>query len=229
MNDEDVLTTTRENTSRGRNDEGSPVPMSKGSLITKENLKSIDMYRSPPSGIPRKASNHRKQRNHDSGQFIASKLVCFKFSAPLDRDSLSPDFTIQNTGESRPHRITNKALERMQRLTQLETIDAGGGNAGISSDARSIAVASVNLPSDKQNFQTKRSIMHSMNIIEQQKIKAMKVLEKMQQQFERQVRMDAMKTLEQEERERQNLLWRQQIQKQRESRNRKRIEQLQEL
>jgi hypothetical protein len=41
--------------------------------------------------------------------------------------------------------------------------------------------------------------------------------------------MDAMKTLEQEERERQNLMWRQQIQRQRESRNRKRIEQLQEL
>jgi hypothetical protein len=35
------------------------------------------------------------------------------------------------------------------------------------------------------------------------------VLEKMQHQFERQVRLDAMKTLEQEEREKQNLMWRQ--------------------
>jgi len=46
MNDEENLATTRENTSR--NDmEGSPVPMSKGSLLNKENLKSIDMYKSP--------------------------------------------------------------------------------------------------------------------------------------------------------------------------------------
>ena len=59
MNDEENLATTRENTSRNDID-GSPVPMSKGSLLNKENLKSIDMYKSPKSGIPRKASNHRK-------------------------------------------------------------------------------------------------------------------------------------------------------------------------
>ena len=61
MNDEDNLTTTRENTSRGGNrEETSPIPMSKGSLLNKETIKSIDMYRSPPSGIPRKSSNQRK-------------------------------------------------------------------------------------------------------------------------------------------------------------------------
>ena len=59
MNDEDVLPTTRENTSRGGHLD-SPVPMSKGSLLNKETIKSIDMYRSPPSGIPRKSSNQRK-------------------------------------------------------------------------------------------------------------------------------------------------------------------------
>ena len=59
MNDEENLATTRENTSRNDID-GSPAPMSKGSLLNKENLKSIDMYKSPQSGIPWKASNHRK-------------------------------------------------------------------------------------------------------------------------------------------------------------------------
>ena len=46
MNDEENLATTRENTSRNEI-EGSPAPMSKGSLLNRENLKSIDMTRSP--------------------------------------------------------------------------------------------------------------------------------------------------------------------------------------
>jgi len=60
MNEEENLATTRENTSRGLIDEGSPIPMSKGSILNKENLKSIDMYRSPPLPNSRQVSNHRK-------------------------------------------------------------------------------------------------------------------------------------------------------------------------
>jgi hypothetical protein len=53
---------------------------------------------------------------------------------------------MHNSQDVRQSRITNKAIERMQRLTQLETID---GNMPISNDARSIAAVSVNLKSDK--------------------------------------------------------------------------------
>ncbi len=61
MNDEENLPTTRENTSRGGiHDESSPYPNSKGSLLNKENLKSIDMYRSPPLPNSRQVSNQRK-------------------------------------------------------------------------------------------------------------------------------------------------------------------------
>ena len=61
MNDEENLATTRENTSR--NDlEGSPVPMSKGSLLNKENLQSTDVYRSPQSGITQHTADARPNR-----------------------------------------------------------------------------------------------------------------------------------------------------------------------
>lgn len=69
----------------------------------------------------------------------------------------------------------------MNRLAILDTLevnsDAGGG-------VRSTAGASVNLPnSEKFSLTTKRSVMHSLNLMERQKQKALKVVEKMQQQF----------------------------------------------
>lgn len=107
--------------------------------------------------------------------------------------------------------------QKALKLNRLALIDALEVNT--SYDIRSAnngqAVSSLILPhnisvaqpfssvapaSEKFSF-SKRSIMNSMNVIERQKIKAMKVVEKMQQQFQKQLQRDAEKTIELVQRE----------------------------